>query len=33
MASPLVLDQGRFLAAQLAGQAGITYVTVGTPHS
>ncbi len=33
MASPLVLDQGRFLAERLAGQAGILYVTVGTPHT
>jgi UDPglucose 6-dehydrogenase len=33
MAAPLVLDQGRFLAERLAGQAGITYVTVGTPHT
>jgi len=29
----LVLDQGRFLAERLAGQAGVTYVTVGTPHT
>jgi UDPglucose 6-dehydrogenase len=32
MATALVLDQGRFLAERLAGQAGIRYVTVGTPH-
>jgi UDPglucose 6-dehydrogenase len=31
MARPLVLDQGRFLAAQLGGQAGLHYVTLGTP--
>ena len=31
MAQPLVLDQGRFLAAGLAGKAGLRYITLGTP--
>jgi UDPglucose 6-dehydrogenase len=31
MTGALVLDQGRFLADRLAGQAGILYITVGTP--
>jgi UDPglucose 6-dehydrogenase len=31
MARPLILDQGRFLADRLAGDARFHYVTVGTP--
>jgi UDPglucose 6-dehydrogenase len=31
MAQPLVLDQGRFLAAGLVGQPGLHYITLGTP--